>query len=156
MTTLPSWDDLIAGNNCPFCTEQPERSEYSVHVAHLGMSELRLSREQTYKGYCILVFTGRHVTGLEQLTKEEHATFMADMKKAGDAIYKAVSPDHMNYASLGNVVPHLHVHIIPRYIGDDRWGGPVWMTDASDMRYIPLENEEEYTALAARIREHLS
>ena len=39
-------------------------------------------------------------------------------------------PDHINIASLGNVMPHLHWHIIPRYRADPRWGGPIWPEEA--------------------------
>ena len=42
-------------------------------------------------------------------------------------------PDHVNVESLGNVVPHLHWHIIPRYVGDARWGMPIWTTRSSAM-----------------------
>ena len=38
-------------------------------------------------------------------------------------LYKA---DKMNIASLGNLVPQLHTHIIVRYKKDDAWPNPVW------------------------------
>jgi diadenosine tetraphosphate (Ap4A) HIT family hydrolase len=35
----------------------------------------------------------------------------------------------MNVESLGNVMPHLHWHVIPRYKTDPRWGAPIWPSD---------------------------
>jgi len=44
-----------------------------------------------------------------------------------------MNPDHVNVESLGNVVPHLHWHVIPRYLDDARWGMPIWTTPLSAM-----------------------
>ena len=49
-----------------------------------------------------------------------------------------MKPDHINVESLGNVVPHLHWHIIPRYVGDPMWGAPVWQ--------VPLDSMPDTTA----------
>lgn len=148
MSALAPWDDLIAGKNCPFCAARPDRNEFSVKVVDLSISTLYLNFEQTYRGYCVLVFKERHVTGLEHLTAEEHAAFAADLKRAADAIYKATGADHMNYATLGNVIPHLHYHIIPRYPDDGRWGAPVWLTNLKDMEDMRLPDDEFERLLA--------
>lgn len=42
------------------------------------------------------------------------------------AIEICYQPDKLNIASLGNVVPQLHVHHIARYIGDKAWPAPIW------------------------------
>ena len=39
---------------------------------------------------------------------------------------KALQPDKINLASFGNVVPHLHWHLIPRYLDDRHFPQPVW------------------------------
>jgi diadenosine tetraphosphate (Ap4A) HIT family hydrolase len=60
----------------------------------------------------------------------------------------------MNYASLGNVVPHVHWHIVPRYRHDARWGGPIYTSDLEDMADTRL-NEAEYEGLVSAIRAQL-
>lgn len=35
-------------------------------------------------------------------------------------------PDKLNVASLGNMVPQLHIHVIARYKDDRAWPGPIW------------------------------
>lgn len=58
---------------------------------------------------------------------------MQDLKRAADAVHKATTPDHMNYATLGNIIPHLHYHIIPRYKNAARWRAPVWTSTQEEM-----------------------
>ena len=111
-------------------------------------------RDQAYYGYCILRFNKRHVTGIEYLTEEEYSLFMQDLHQSAHAIKKSVNPDHMNYVTLGNVIPHLHYHIIPRYKNDPRWRAPVWTTRAEEMVKKYLE-EKEYQELVLKIRSFL-
>jgi diadenosine tetraphosphate (Ap4A) HIT family hydrolase len=151
MSGLPGWDDLIAGKGCPFCSLPEDHDDYKIKVADLAVSSLFMERNQAFFGYCILIFKPRHVTGLEHLTAEEHAAFSSDLKRAGDAVFKAVQPDHMNYATLGNVIPHLHYHILPRYKDDRCWGGPPWLADAASRPERKL-TEKEYVDLAEKIR----
>jgi hypothetical protein len=55
---------------------------------------------------------------------------------------------------LGNVVPHLHVHLVPRYRTDPRWGGPSYTTAQAEMPVTRL-TEVEYRQIAEDIREAL-
>ena len=62
---------------------------------------------------------------------------------------RAVRPDHVNVESLGNVVPHLHWHVVPRYVGDARWGAPIWLSNVADMRDTRLEPADRAALLEA-------
>jgi diadenosine tetraphosphate (Ap4A) HIT family hydrolase len=95
------------------------------------------------------VFDPRHVARLDQLTAAEWTAFSADLHKAVQAIVSVTQPDHVNVESLGNVVPHLHWHIIPRYVGDARWGLPIWMTPSSAMPDTRLEVNDRQALLDA-------
>ena len=112
---------------------RPASNEFWDLVATLSVSSLYLSKNQTYRGQCQLIFDPRHVARLDQLTAEEWAALSADLFVAQRAVVEVVGPDHLNIESLGNVVPHLHWHVIPRYVGDPRWGMPIWTTPLSDM-----------------------
>jgi diadenosine tetraphosphate (Ap4A) HIT family hydrolase len=113
-----------------------------------------LDRNQTYRGHCQLVFDPRHAVGLESLEPDEFRAFMADLENAARAIALACRPDLMNYASLGNVVPHLHWHLVPRYRHDPRWGGPIFTTTREEMRETAL-SEAEYREIVDSIRARL-
>lgn len=142
MQPAEKWSALMRGDGCPICAPRADSTEYHEKIADLSVSTLYLNRNQTYRGYGLLMFNPRHVTGLENLSENEHTAFMADLRRAAKAITATVRPDLMNYATLGNVIPHLHYHIIPRYRTDPRWGGPIWESDLSTMQATTLPNAE--------------
>ncbi|MEZ0259507.1 MAG: HIT family protein [Alphaproteobacteria bacterium] len=148
MPAQSNWEDLTAGKDCPFCAPRGERNEFSLLVKKLSASTLYLDREQTYLGRCALIYSKRHVTGLELLTDAEYGEFMGDLRIAMKAIAAAVAPDQMNYASLGNSIPHLHYHIIPRYKTNPRWR----VNPFADTPPVRFDTEAEYDALADKIR----
>src|SRR5262245_39186442 len=110
-----------APTSCPLCLPRPEYSDHWLLVAKLSSSTLYLDRNQTYRGHCQLIYDGAHIEGLESLSPEDFGRFTQDLHRAARAIAHVCQPDRMNYASLGNVVPHLHWHLVPRYKSDPRW-----------------------------------
>ena len=150
MSELPPWDDLESGANCPLCAPRPERNEFIYFVHKLEVSSLYLSRNQASYGTCILVFDSRHAVRLDQLSSDEWARYAVDLQKAETAVMRVVRSDHVNVELLGNAVPHLHWHIIPRYKDEDRWGGPIWTTDLSEQPRRFLE-ENDYKTLAEKL-----
>src|SRR5262245_28185078 len=149
-----SWTDKVAGRDCPFDQPRGDLSRQLLLVAKMSSSSLYLERNQVYRGYCVLVYDLRHVTGVDELSPEEWQMLAGDIHRAQSAIVKACAPAHMNLASLGNVVPHLHWHLIPRYPDDPRWGDPIWTTPLRDMPRKTL-NDEEYAQLVASIAQAL-
>ena len=127
---------------CPFCSARVAENMRRSKVATLAVSTLYLRKIQTYRGYGILVFDPRHATRLSELTREEREALWNDVCRSQSAIERVTKPDHMNIATLGNQVPHLHWHIIPRYMNDCRWGGPIWTTNQEEMKVVRLPDEE--------------
>jgi diadenosine tetraphosphate (Ap4A) HIT family hydrolase len=123
---MTEWSDLARGINCPFDAHGADSLPQWDRVSRLQASTLYLNRNQTYRGHCVLVLDLRHATRPDQLLAPEWATFCGDLHRAERAIVGVVRPDHVNIASLGNVIPHLHWHLIPRYRADARWGAPIW------------------------------
>ena len=147
-------EDVATGAVCPLCLPRTGSGEFWIEVASLSVSTLYLDRNQTYRGQCALVFDPRHVEGLERLEVEEYAALSDDLRRAGGAIAAACEPDLMNYSSLGNVIPHLHWHIVPRCESDPRWGGPIYTTTREEMHERRLE-EGEYASLIGAIQRGL-
>ena len=150
-----AWEALVDGAGCPLDAPRPASNDYWDLVAPLSVSSLYLARNQTYRGQCQLVFDLRHAARPDQLTAAEWAAFCADLHKAQNAVVEVARPDHVNIESLGNVVPHLHWHIIPRYVGDSRWGMPIWTTPLSAMpetQLAPQDREQLLQSLRAALR----
>lgn len=130
---MARWDNLIRGIDCPFDAPRAESNDYWDLIASLKVSSLYLAKNQTYRGQCLLIFDCRHAVRLEQLPEHEWMDFCADLFRAERASARALKPDHMNLAVLGNMIPHLHWHVVPRYKTDPRWGAPIWPTSLADM-----------------------
>jgi diadenosine tetraphosphate (Ap4A) HIT family hydrolase len=120
-------------SNCPLCAPRPSSNEHVELVATMSVSSLYLAGNQTYRGQCVLIFDPRHAARVDELTPDEWRAMAEDVFRAHMAVVHVTKPDHTNIESLGNVVPHLHWHIIPRYRNDPRWGQPIWTTPLDDM-----------------------
>ena len=68
----------------------------------------------------------RHVREMTDLPAAERSRLMAVVFAVEDHVRKSLEPDKMNLASLGNMTPHLHWHVIPRWRDDRHFPGPVW------------------------------
>jgi diadenosine tetraphosphate (Ap4A) HIT family hydrolase len=153
---MTTWDELAAGMSCAF---DAPRAPHTVHwdaVATLSAATLYLPHNQTYRGHCILVFDPRHVTRLDELAPDEWTALAGDLHRSTRAITATCAPDHFNVASLGNVMPHLHWHLVPRYKGDPRWGAPIWsadLRDELDRRLEPTDRAGLLDALRAALRD---
>ena len=153
--TAPTWDDLATGRvTCSMDAPREESNEFRHFVRKLDVSSLYLERNQNYRGHCVLIYDLGHATRVDQLSAEQWIALAGDIRAAEVAIHKTFQPDHMNVESLGNVMPHLHWHIIPRYKNDGRWGAPIWTENLNDMPRKVLE-AHEYETLASRINEAL-
>jgi len=138
------------GLRCPFDGPRAASNEEWDIVGSLSVSSLYLGVNQCYRGHCLLILDRRHATRPDELPKNEWLQFCEDLHTAESAIVGTLNPDHINLATLGNVVPHLHWHIIPRYRDDPRWGAPIWLTEVDEMpvvRMAPIERSRLLKAL---------
>jgi diadenosine tetraphosphate (Ap4A) HIT family hydrolase len=152
--TANAWRKVAAGVDCSFDAPRAASTEHWEHVATLSCSSLYLPRNQTYRGHCILVLDLRHATRPDQLARAEWQSFCDDLYVAQHAIEHVVRPDHMNIATLGNVMPHLHWHIVPRYEHDPRWGAPIWSSDLANMPETRLV-DADFATLLKQLRDAL-
>jgi diadenosine tetraphosphate (Ap4A) HIT family hydrolase len=141
-------------NECEFCKKYDLESKrkYPFWIADLQVSTAILNRNQICRGYTILYYNREHVTELFQLTQDNRAAFMEDLNKVSRAIFDAYHPHKMNYELLGNVVPHLHWHVIPRRESDSielHW--PIW---GKDYTKVTL-SDDEYREIVGEIRVNL-
>lgn len=75
-----------------------------------------LWRSGNVRGYIVVVWTGGHVAQLTALSARELSGFMAEVSAAGRAIEAHYRPvPRLNVSLLGNDIPHLHAHLIPRH-----------------------------------------
>ena len=151
---LIDWDRLANGNDCPFDPPRAEPNGFWDSVARLHVSTLCLLKNQGYRGHCILIYDLAHVVRPDQLTAEEWGAFCIDLHKCVSALVEVCRPDHVNVECMGNQVPHLHWHVIPRYKNDPRWSGPVWTTSVDELHVAELPDDDR-KRLIDGLRKHL-
>ncbi len=81
--------------------------------------------EADYPGFCRVIWYS-HITEFSEL-EPRHREYLIDIVSQVERIIRQVmQPVKMNLASLGNQVPHLHWHLIPRYADDAHFPAPIW------------------------------
>ncbi len=115
---------------CQLCTEVGGKQIYRNDLFRVV-----LVNDVSYPGFIRLI-VNQHVKEMSDLSIEDSYSVFAALFKIETVIKKLYKPDKINLASLGNVVPHVHWHIIPRYNNDKHFPNPIWgeITNAS---YIP-------------------
>ena len=124
---LECWDALVRGDNCPLCdtvATDVVADEYPHTVTDVEIGRLRLSRNQYLKGYGVLICK-RHVCTPRELARDERTLFFEAIVRSAQALERGVNPDKMNHQMLGNSVPHLRCHRVPRYCGDPAPDQPI-------------------------------
>jgi diadenosine tetraphosphate (Ap4A) HIT family hydrolase len=102
-----------------------EAGEDPWAVARLQTGYVQLAKLQMYRGYTF--FSARScVREVYELDKEERALHLHEMSEVAHAIDRAFHPVKMNVEALGNGVPHLHWHLVPRHADDPRLFAPIW------------------------------
>ncbi|ASJ02175.1 HIT family hydrolase [Thermococcus profundus] len=102
---------------CPFCNPSEGSLLYEDELIRILLDGYPASRGH------LLVVPARHVERLEELEEEEKVAMIKEIEMAMEALKRTLSPDGFNVGmnlgeAAGQTVPHLHVHVIPRWRGD--------------------------------------
>ena len=97
-----------------------------------------------------------HVAEFSDLSAEDRVHGMDAVTVVEQALRQHLAPTKVNIAALGNMVPHLHWHVIARFDWDSHFPAPVW---AAAQRLSPAAQEgavrDRLPALEADLRTHL-
>lgn len=151
------WGERVRGKDCPMCAEgRPDEVHGNVRIATGRLSDSFLVRNDVgQRGYAVVIWRGRHVADPTELSTDEASAYFEEVLRVGRAIERHYKPIKMNFEMLGNSLPHLHTHVVPRYLDDGEPGHP-----AHFMR-IDLQNElkipeQEYARDVATLRDLLA
>ena len=81
--------------------------------------------DEPFPGFCRVVWNA-HVAEMTDLAPADRDHLMDVVFAVEAALRARLAPAKINLASLGNLVPHLHWHVIPRYRDDSHFPQPVW------------------------------
>lgn len=137
------WTRQRSRVGCPICRAGRPRDV----VAILATSWVAAPRRAPLPGY-VAVIAKRHVIEPFELPERTRKAFWEDVSLAAKALSRLLSPIKMNYELHGNTVPHLHVHLFPRFADDPFVGGPI-----DPRRVLFTRSREERIRLGRAIRD---
>ena len=116
----------MAGRECPICAAVGHGdNDFWVAVSSGEFAEVYLERRSRLPGYCIVVWRHGHIAEPADLGPREAGGYWQEVLAAGRAVRAQFDPVKLNYMTLGNTLPHLHTHVVPRYQDDPAPGGPI-------------------------------
>lgn len=107
--------------SCPLCTTQG--GVLLFRAAHWRI--IRATDQQDFPLTYRVVWNA-HVAEFSELANEEQIECMSVVAWVEQAMRTYLKPEKINLAALGNVVPHLHWHLIARFGWDSRFPAPIW------------------------------
>ena len=118
-----------------------------------GFCRVVRADEPDYAGF-LRVILNAHVREMSDLSPAEQQALMRVVFASEVALREVMAPDKVNLASLGNVVPHLHWHVIPRFSDDPHFPNPVWGAKLHDAPHAAPADLD--TQLAAALNRRLA
>jgi len=112
--------------NCPLCDTPGGTLLWQDDFCRVVLAD-----EPDYPGF-LRVILNAHVKEMTDLPAVDQATLIRVVLASEAALREVMAPDKVNLASLGNVVPHLHWHVIPRFADDPHFPNPVWGSKLRD------------------------
>jgi diadenosine tetraphosphate (Ap4A) HIT family hydrolase len=113
MTASPAW------------SLHPQLQRDTINIGELPLARVLIINDANYP-WLLLVPRRPAIVEIIDLDEVEQAQLMTEIARVGRALKVVTQCDKLNIATLGNVVPQLHVHIIARRHGDAAWPRPVW------------------------------
>ncbi|MFC5472860.1 HIT family protein [Paraherbaspirillum soli] len=136
-----------AGELCELCTRD------GGEVLHYAEKyRVVLVADALYPGFCRVIWNA-HVKEMTDLASADRSMLMEAVWVVETAVRNVMQPDKINLACFGNMTPHLHWHVIPRYLDDAHFPHPVW---AEVQRTSPQASLSARQALLAALRSAIS
>ncbi len=134
--------------SCVFCTTEGGQRVYADSLCRVVLTN------EPFTGFC-RVIVSRHVREMSDLPATDREHVMRVVFALEMALREMLQPDKMNIASLGNLVPHVHWHVIPRFADDSHFPQPVWSEPrrVTEPRPVPPDFPAQLaTRLAGQLR----
>ena len=103
--------------------------------------------EPDYPGFCRVILQ-RHVREMSDLDLPDRDNVMHAVFAVEAALRDSMQPHKINLASLGNLTPHLHWHVIPRFEDDAHFPAPVWAARKRESRSRAVDLEDLRAGIA--------
>lgn len=134
------------------CEEgRPESTNDGIRFYTGEVSDAYLRRTSIQRGLTVVVWRGHHVAEPTELGLDESSRYWLEVLTVGRALENVLQPVKLNYNLLGNSVPHLHTHIVPRFANDPRPGWPFPFPEEEPPAWPAAILERDVAALRAAV-----
>lgn len=134
---------------CLYCERNQVQKDLMIEICDLEVSTVFLFKEQTYKGRCVVAYK-KHDVELYELDDKDLLAFMKDVNKVASTLKKLYNAEKINYGAYSDKLPHLHMHLVPKYMDGTDFGGVFVMNPQQN--YL---SESEYEAMINDIKKEL-
>jgi diadenosine tetraphosphate (Ap4A) HIT family hydrolase len=110
---------------------------------------VRVLDEPAHPAFYRLVWN-EHVAEFSDLSVTDRHACMDAVTEIERVLRALLEPTKVNLASLGNVVPHLHWHVIARFDGDSHFPAPIWAAPRREAAPVLARPLAEVDAAIAR------
>lgn len=119
-------------------------------IGALNLTTVYLFEDQYFAGWTVLVLND-HLTELFDLSQDTRCALIEEVSQVAHTLSTVFEANKINYELLGNQVPHIHWHLIPRLANDPSPLQPVWCVQHDPVRLA----DSELTERIQRIRRSL-
>jgi diadenosine tetraphosphate (Ap4A) HIT family hydrolase len=137
----------LTANNCELCESDGGEVLWCDRICRVVSIA-----DSDYPGFCRVVLQD-HVGEMTQLDPRTRDRLMQAVFATEEALRELMSPHKINLASFGNLVPHLHWHVIPRFASDRHFPAPVWAPPRRE--FASVAQAPDPSALAMRLQRAL-
>lgn len=113
-------NDSSPAISCPLCLQPGGEVLWDD-----GFARVVLVGDADHPGFCRVILNA-HKKEMTDLPEVERNRLMSTVYVVEKLLRDLLQPAKINLASFGNIVPHLHWHVIPRYADDPHFPGAVW------------------------------
>jgi diadenosine tetraphosphate (Ap4A) HIT family hydrolase len=118
---------VSAASDCPLCRPEAHEATTTRVAGHAQLRVVRVLDAPGFPAYYRVIWND-HVAELTDLGASDRARCLDAVCTVERVLRNGASPTKVNLASLGNVVPHLHWHVIARFDWDSHFPQPIWGT----------------------------
>jgi diadenosine tetraphosphate (Ap4A) HIT family hydrolase len=127
--------------DCPLCSASQENVLWRDDFCRVILVD-----DADYPGFCRVILND-HVKEMTDLDVGRRLRLMTVVFAVEAAVRAALNPDKINLASLGNMVPHVHWHVIPRFSGDRHFPDAIWAAPKPPPKTLVKRPESDWIEL---------
>jgi len=142
--------------SCELCEQNSHEQDGSDVIYRNQQLRVVLVDDANYPGFCRVIWQ-QHVAEMTDLPIVDRSTLMRTVCQIEAALREVLQPHKINLAALGNMVPHMHWHVIPRFTDDAHFPHPIWAAPVRQTADAVLRQRRALLpALRAAVIRHVS